>query len=72
MTDLLAVAAYGKSQSLTNEECATLYEWIVRLQWEPSLDRVDKMIVAIKAERRPAPMPPARTHEEWADARTQA
>lgn len=74
MSTFLALAAYAKVQGLTNAECEelgrSLYEVIPPVD-AFDLDRVDEAILEIKRQRRPAPMPPARTHQEWREARRQ-
>lgn len=65
---LLAVAAWGLARSLSDAECVRL--WQMASAWSPLpphllLDRLGLAVLTVKAERRPAPMPQAHTHEEW-------
>lgn len=55
MTDLIAVAAYGKVHGLTNEECVTLWEGARhRSGYTPPtlLEWLDAAILDIKRSRR--------------------
>lgn len=64
---LIAVAAYGRGQSLSNEECLDVwrrYEWAT-LPDDAVLTVLDAAILGVKRARRPVPLPPARTYEEW-------
>lgn len=70
MPDLYGVAAYGRTQSLSREECQAI--WDDYLHWRIPLDTVadlDAVILAVKQARRPAPMPKAHTHEQWTSER---
>lgn len=70
MTELVAVAAYGKVAGLTNEECVTLWQRAERVHSTGAalLSRLDGLITEIKVARamglRDAHQP-VMTHEQW-------
>ena len=68
MPDLIAVAAYGKTQSLSDLECADLYDRVARLRWEPTLEQMSALVSDIKAERLTGlrdDHQPLMDHDEW-------
>jgi hypothetical protein len=68
MPDLIAVAAYGKTQSLSDTECLELFHRLSQLRWEPTLPQLSAITGDIKQERLTGlrdEHQPVMWHDEW-------